>query len=57
MEANNSIVIALLKHYQLTVNVILEYIGICDQIWEKPASTHTTARHTFHHQTIAVHVD
>ena len=30
---------------------------ICDQIWEKPASTHTTARHTFHHQTIAVHVD
>ena len=28
---------------------------ICDQILEKPASTHTTARHTFHHQTIAVH--
>ena len=29
----------------------------CDQIWEKPASTHTTARHAFHHQTIAVHID
>ena len=25
------------------------------RIWEKPASTHTTARHTFHYQTIAVH--
>ena len=30
---------------------------ICDQILEKPASMHTTARHTFHHQTIVVHVD
>ena len=28
---------------------------ICDWIWDKPASTHTTARWTFHHQTIAVH--
>ena len=28
---------------------------ICDQIWEKPATMHTTARHTFHHQTIAVY--
>ena len=31
--------------------------AICDQIWEKPASMHTTARHSFYHQTIAVHVD
>ena len=30
---------------------------IRDRIWEKPASTHTTARHTFHQQTIAVHTD
>ena len=29
----------------------------CDQIWEKPAPRHTTARHTFQHYTIAVHVD
>ena len=28
---------------------------IRDRIWEKPASTHTTSRHTFHHQTIVVH--
>ena len=33
-----------------------EFNAICDQIWEKPASTHTTARHTSH-QTIAVHID
>ena len=29
----------------------------CDWIREKPASTHTTARHTFHHQMIAVHIN
>ena len=27
-----------------------------DQIRENPPSTHTTARHTSHHQTIAVHI-
>ena len=25
---------------------------LCDWIWEKPPFTHTTARHTFHHQMI-----
>ena len=41
-------------------NVFKYIIGVaiqCDQIWEKPASMHTTARHTFHHQMIAVHID
>ena len=28
----------------------------CDWIWEKPASTHTTRRHTFYNQRIAVHI-
>ena len=30
---------------------------ICDRIWEKQPSMHTTTRHTFHHQMIPVHVD
>ena len=30
---------------------------ICDRIWETLASMHTSARHTFHHQTIAVHIN
>ena len=29
----------------------------CDWIREAPASTHTTSRHTFHHQTIATHLN
>ena len=46
--------------YQYVVMCILFLVLtmlICDQIWEKPASMHTTAGHTFHHQKIAVHVD
>ena len=27
----------------------LSKISTCDRIWEIPSSTHTTARHTFHH--------
>ena len=38
------------------VSIVFQFCK-CDQIWEKPACTHTTARHTFHHRTIAVHVD
>ena len=30
----------------------LHKLFTCDLIWEKPASMHTTARHTFHRQTI-----
>ena len=30
---------------------------ICDWIWEKLASTYTTARHTFNHHTTAVHIN
>ena len=31
-------------------------IIICDWIWEKLASTHTTTRHTFHHHMISVNI-
>ena len=32
-------------------------IIVTRSVREKPASTHTITRHTFHHQTIAVYVD
>ena len=31
---------------------VYNYIYICDRIWQKPASTHTMARLTFHHHLI-----
>ena len=39
--------------------MLLYIYTLCDHnwVWEKPPSTHTTARHTFHHQTIAVHTN
>ena len=39
------------------LSMVVRSVTICDRIREKSASTHTTARHTFHHQAIAVHVD
>ena len=47
------------QHVYNVVCYLMPYTSliICDQIWEKPASMNTTARHTFHHQTVTVHVD
>ena len=42
--------------WHLYINVMMSSYN-CDQILEKTPSTHTTARHTFHHQMIAVYID
>ena len=37
--------------------IIQHKATVCDWISEKPAATHTIARHTFHHQMIAVNTN
>ena len=43
--------------YNPQEQLLTHQVTICDQILEKPPSTYTTSRHTFHHQAIAAHID